>query len=96
MFPFALMAMQAPGKVGMIFVVMVYCSVPLTVLGEDPGFGVGPMIQCGFVFLTLAASLWLGRRQQFTAKVWRSVVVYLIAVSISNLCALLLIPHLLH
>ncbi len=92
----ALIAMQTLGKVGMIFVVLVFCTVPLTILGEDPGFGVAPMIQCGLVFMTVAGSLWLGRRQPFTTRVWRSAVAYLIAISISNLCALLLSPHLLH
>jgi hypothetical protein len=96
MLSFALIAMQAPGKLGMLFVVLVFCAVPLTILGEDPGFGVAPMIQCGLVFMTVAGSLWLGRRQSFATRIWRSAVAYLIATSISNLCALLLSPHLLH
>ena len=96
MLPFAQIAMQAPAKVGMILVVLIFCLVPLTVLGENPGFGVAPMIQCSLVFMTLAGSLWLGRRQPCAIKVWRLAITYLLATSISNLCALLLHPHLLH
>ncbi len=92
----ALIAMQAPGKIGMVIVILVFCLVPLTVIGEDPGFGVAALIQVSAILLTLAALLWLSRAKPLSAKVWQLVVGYLLANSISNLCALLLSPHLLH
>jgi hypothetical protein len=92
----ALIAMQAPGKIGMVIVILVFCLVPLTVIGEDPGFGVAALTQVSALLLTLAALLWLSWSKPLPTITWRLVVGYLVVNSISNLCALFLIPHLLH
>ncbi len=79
-----------------VFAVLYFAAVPWVILDEGPALGIHGCLQLGFILLAIVLSLWRYSKLSAFERFQNSAIAYLAATLISNILAVMLIPHLLH
>lgn len=91
-----LIAMQMTDKLGILFVLLLFCLIPLAVFSENPGLTPSGCAQLIAIAVTVVCALLWFRRKTTLSRLGIAFVAYMVATCLSNLVAMALIPHLLH
>ncbi len=91
-----LIAMQMTDKLGILFVLLLFCLIPLAVFSENPGLTPGGCTQLIAIAVAITCALLWIRPKTALSRLGTALVTYMVATCLSNLVAMALIPHLLH
>ena len=91
-----LIAMQMTDKLGILFVLLLFCLIPLAVFNENPGLTPTGCLQIVVIAATVIGALLWFPEKKILGRLVIAFVAYMVATCLSNLAAMMLIPDLLH